>query len=173
MRSDKQSKTLWSHYSFYSLSSSCGMFLHKSPACECLRHSLGAYCYSFGGECCQASPLAVNCSKSRLTRHLRTGKLRLLNAKISTGGEKAHVVFPIWLATPGLENTRNRQTWNSEMSLNCDSIFSHLICGDAHLADLKGSSWAWDWLRISSQLSLMHMFATPFPHPQVLGCLSI
>eukprot|EP00438_Fugacium_kawagutii_P034647 Skav201520 [mRNA] locus=scaffold4516:18254:26296:- [translate_table: standard] len=33
----------------------------------------------------EASPLAVNCSKSRLTRHMRTGKLRLLNAKISTG----------------------------------------------------------------------------------------
>jgi len=33
----------------------------------------------------QANPLAANCSKSRLTRQMRTGKLRLLNAKISTG----------------------------------------------------------------------------------------
>eukprot|EP00435_Cladocopium_sp_Y103_P062236 s1365_g23.t2 len=32
-----------------------------------------------------ANPLAANCSKSRLTRQMRTGKLKLLNAKISTG----------------------------------------------------------------------------------------
>ncbi|CAK9115794.1 unnamed protein product [Durusdinium trenchii] len=33
----------------------------------------------------EANPLASNCTSSRLTRHLRSRKLRLLNAKISTG----------------------------------------------------------------------------------------
>lgn len=42
----------------------------------------------------QANPLATNCTKGRLPQHLRTRKLRLVNAKISTGAPQ--VVSTCW-----------------------------------------------------------------------------